>query len=74
MPGTFRYTVYIGNGVGSDWFSVNVTPANRVDAALGRWEGQEKSGSSVLLSGKTTVESEVTTMHRKGRLKEKTKK
>jgi hypothetical protein len=33
MPGTLRYTVYIGNGVGVDWFSVNMGPADIVDAA-----------------------------------------
>jgi hypothetical protein len=26
MPGTFRHAVYIGNGVGGDWFSYNVMP------------------------------------------------
>jgi hypothetical protein len=33
MPRTLRYTVYIGNGVGSDWLSDNVMPSNGVDTA-----------------------------------------
>ena len=37
--------------VATDWFSVSMMPANRVNAAWGRWEG-EKSSNSVLLQDK----------------------
>jgi len=51
MPQTLGHTVYMGKGVATDWFSVSI-PANRDDAAWGRWEGGEKSSNSVLLQDK----------------------
>jgi len=42
MPVTFRYTVYIGKGVGGDLFSLSVMPANTFDAVLGSQEGGQK--------------------------------
>ena len=40
---TLQYTVYIGRYEGSDWFSVSVVPANKVDAVRGRQQEGEKS-------------------------------
>jgi hypothetical protein len=31
-----RYTVYMGKGVGGDWYSVSMMTANRVETACGR--------------------------------------
>jgi len=42
MLGTFRYTVYVGNGVGGDWFSVNVMPVGRLMQCEGGWR-EERS-------------------------------
>jgi len=35
MQGKFWYTVYMGNIVGSDWFSDDVMPANRLTECEG---------------------------------------
>ena len=33
---------YLGNGVGGDWFSENMTLASRVTGAWWAWEGKEE--------------------------------
>jgi hypothetical protein len=37
-----RYTVYIGKGVGGDWYIVSVMTANRVEMARDKGEGGAK--------------------------------
>ena len=73
MAGTGRYTrSYIGNGVGSQSFSENVMPANRIRTAYRMWKDREEVElPKEVLWGNMAPEHEATARCRKERMQRK---